>query len=52
MREATSYDQVALPTSGMTCYGRTIRFFYRGLYHDAFSSGIRTNSLSGSDPGT
>jgi len=48
MREATSYDQVALPTSGMICYGRTIRFFYRGLYRDALSSGIRSNSLSDS----
>jgi len=51
MREATSPDQVALPTSGMTCYGQTIRFVYRGLYRRAFSSGIRPNSLSCSGPG-
>jgi hypothetical protein len=30
MREATSPDQVALRTSGMTCYGQTIHLVYRG----------------------
>jgi len=35
MRAATSPDQVALPTSGMTCYGHTIRFVNRGAFNFA-----------------
>jgi outer membrane receptor for ferrienterochelin and colicin len=35
MRAATSPEQVALPTSGMTCYGQTIRFVNRGAFNFA-----------------